>query len=175
MNLTNKKELKILIIGDRWVICRLNWQLKILLKLLFYFMFSEVGKTSLSLKYFSNADRDKFEEAEPPANLNSTDESLGFPKQTNPTEQQKYTCMHTDLNKFQLSLLSASDQYVPTTLSVYKCDIKINFVDYGLSLTDTSGCRHNKKFVQLRQYYYTITKVKWSIRAMIKYFQLHNI
>ena len=113
----------------------------------------------MSLKYFSNADRDKCEEAEPAANLNSTDESLVFPKQANAAEQQKFTCMHTDLNKFQLSLLSGSDQYVPTTLSVYKCDIKINFVDYGLSLTDTSGCRHNKKFVQLRQYYYTITKV----------------
>ncbi len=156
--------------------------------------FREVGKTSLSLKYFSNADHKE----KPNETTVSTTNKQGLNKahdalitsnkddfiksQVNghnknnkinnndhkAIEKNEKTssnvCVHANLNTLQLNSCFSFDQYIPTTLSVYKCDIKINSVDYGLSLTDTSGCRHNKKFVQLRQHYYTITKVNLIIK-----------
>lgn len=107
-----------------------------------FLILSQVGKTCLSLKYFSNNRQIK------------TDSYHHFNKSHDDSD-----CIHnSEFDSYRLNSTGSLFEYSPTTLSVYKCDIKINSTDYNLSLTDTSGCRHNEKFHQLRKHYYSIQK-----------------
>ena len=94
-----------------------------------------VGKTCLFINYFKNI-----------GNPNLLDNDMN-------NNNTHIDCIHHDVDCKSFS------NYLPTTLSVYRCDIKINEANYSLSLTDTSGCRSNEKFVQLRKHYYSFTKV----------------
>ena len=69
------------------------------------------------------------------------------------------SCVHRDLDNTKLNLTGQLGEYVPTSLLVSKCDLKINSTDYQLSITDISGCRHNEKLVQLRKFTFSVTKV----------------
>ncbi|CAF0709354.1 unnamed protein product [Brachionus calyciflorus] len=58
-----------------------------------------------------------------------------------------------------LNLTAQLDEnYIPTSIEVYKSEFKINEKDYVLSIADISGNRHDELYIQMRNYFYLIEK-----------------
>jgi len=96
----------------------------------------KVGKTSLLLKYLVKND----ENEKAKSGVTKSGEASSPPSATH-----GYRSEELDLSIYR-----------PTTLSVYKCEVKINSENYKIAFTDPNGSWQNEKFAELRKKYYSI-------------------
>lgn len=120
----------------------------------------QTGKTSLLLKYLLNSSTNQHD-----VNNNGVNNSNNNNTQTLSTSSSStsndITTMSDDLkieNKFDYL-----QNYKPTSLSIYKCQVKINSVVHKLVFTDPNGNWENEKFCELRQKYYLCENVSMNI------------
>lgn len=102
----------------------------------------KVGKTSLLLKYLVKNDENEKAKS---GVAKSADAS-------SPQATHGYQSEDLDLTIYR-----------PTTLSVYKCEVKINSENYKIAFTDPNGSWQNEKFAELRKKYYSIENVSANI------------
>lgn len=88
---------------------------------------------------------------------NDRDDEDDYDEVNNNTENVKEECVECGATTIDGN--SSWEQYIPTSIEVYRSEFKINDIDYSLSITDISGNRQHDLYVQMRNYFYLLEKV----------------